>query len=369
MTEVICNAVEQDSDEISFEYSYDEKQFLRMSSRANAKALFVTCIFACYMLAVFGAICVLLFDEKNLQIFYGVCFAAVILLFCILTVCSWRKQIKKMFLLISKDGIARERAEIVGHTVRVTNFCRDSVSDYEKSYISFCKKYKDFFVIRFGNGSAICVPLSERSLRLYDAIKDDALFEKAAAARPAEPCVESPRPTDAMSFEYELTRKGCADMMRRIGMRSARMLFVLGGLFLFAAAVLFVVAFVDDAKTTRLCICGALLVTLAAMYVLRAVNILVANKRNGEDYFDNNSVDGRALYRIELSQQGIVAVNVLKTTRNNFRLSEISRVTKTKDFFAVEFTTRQILPVPFNAETARLYDVLAAAVPQTLGKL
>ena len=370
MTEIICEIAEQNPDEISVEYSYNEKQFVRMSSRMNAKALFVTCVFVCWMFAVIGAICVLLSDDMILQIFFGVCFAVMILLFCIMMVRSSRKQIKKNFLLVSKDGIAHEKAEIVGRSLRVTNFCRDSVSDYDRNYIVLCKKYKDFFVIKFGNGSALYIPMSERSVRLYNAIRDDSLFEKAAAAHPAEPSVEQPRPTDVMSFEYELTRKACVDMMRRVGMKAARIMFVSSGLFLVAAAGFFIAAFVDTVRTTRLCVCGALLTTLTAMYVLFAFNILATNKRNGADYFDNNSVNGRMLYRIELSQQGIVAVNVLKTTRNNFRLSEMSRVTKLKDFFVVEFSTKQILPVPVNAETARLYDVLAAAIPQPLnGKL
>lgn len=350
-------------DAVSVEYSCNLQQYKRMHARINRKATILYAVVVISFIAVVFGVLIALADEWTLQLAAAVMFVVLATVFALSMRKGVRTQAEKNFAMYSKNGIARERIEIVGNSLDVTNLGTDSHVRLDRASITSVQNYGDFFVIRLNIGTSKPVPLTEQTRLLYNALTDSAAFDRAAAAHPSsEPSQPLERPTDVLSFEYELTREQSAHIMRSYGRSKTVPSFVLACSCLILAAFMLKMAIVDRDNVKNVAVYSVLATILFAIGILLIVLYAVGMKnsaRNGANYFDINSLDGKMVQRIELSQQGIVTVNVLKDYRTNFRLADMTKIRRGKDYFVVEFISNQVLPLPFGTETAQLYDLLA----------
>lgn len=351
------------------DFSCDMKQYVAMGKRASALALFVSCCFFSYILVAFAVIAVLFSTGVIGKIVVGSIFLALVAFVFVLSFLRLPKQMKKNFLMQSTDGVLHQTVEIVGNSLVVTNVGNGNVSEYGRSDVKKCVLRKDFFTVYFSNGSSLFVPVCEGTSALYGALTDSAQFDSAALANPQPQHEEQPRPTDVLSYEYTLTQESAVKMITKINAARTKILWLCVVLFTVVAAWFIFYAFTREGETVRCSVSAVMFFSLAILFVYMYATAAVNSKRNGEKCFEMNNVGGEMRYRVELSQQGIVVVNVLKTTRNSFRLADMTRVAKYRDFFSVEFVTNQVLPIPFNTETAKLCDVLTAALPKPLTRL
>ena len=137
--------------------------------------------------------------------------------------------------------------------------------------------------------------------------------------------------------------------------------------FVLLAAVMYVRTFVyGDGKLGLPFVLALAMTVFVLLFIVYSLYVVIKSRKNGAGYFEMSNVDGKCYERIELGQLGIVSVNVLKNTRSEFRIASMARVRRRKKYFVIEFKSGEILPVPFNAETSRLYDVLVSSVPKPL---
>lgn len=355
-------------DMISAEYSYDREQFCRMSRKISLKKnILVSLIVAVLFGTIFGTV-ILLVDEIVVRITLAVMYVVFITMFIVGLRRGARNIREKNFAMYGKDGVISERIEIEGNTLSVANLGTDSHSRVDRSGIRKVRMYDGFFTVALSTGTVKPVPLTPQTRPLYDALTDDALFDRAAAAHPEKlPDRPVERPTNVLCFDYELTREQTVRIMRSYGV--SRMGIVCVSLLIVMGAIVFISGFFKTEKSYFIANLS-LGCVLMAVGILLSVLIFVGIRNvssNGAAYFEMNSRDGKVLQRIELSQQGIVVVNVLKDYRTNFRLADMARIRRGKGYFVVEFATNEVLPIPINAETSRLCDTLVAALTSLRG--
>lgn len=358
-------------DMVQAEYSYDLPQFRRMFMRVTRKTYIISITVAIGFLAVIFGGMVVLSDELILQIGAAVMFVALATAMGLSMRKGARIQAEKNFAMYSKNGIAHERIEIAGNSLYVTDFGTDSHLQLDRTSIAGVQNYGDFFVIKLSVGTNKFVPLTEQTRPLYNALTDSDVFDRAAAANPSsEPVQPTERPADALSFTYELTREQSDYIMRSYGKSKTASSCGLGCVCLAVAALMTALAVIaEGAKNTfAFAAIAAILLAIGILLIVLYAVGLKNSARNGANYFDVNSRDGKMVQRIELSEQGIVAVNVLRDNRTNFRLADMARLRRGKDYFVVEFAANLVLPLPLNDETAQLYDLLAKLLPASGAK-
>lgn len=358
-------ASDADIDKVSAEYSYDAERYRKMYFRSSWGAVILShIVFVAILLSIGVTVTIILDQNIYVRVVFAVVYGAVVLATVFLRVNALRKQLQKTFEMYCEDGKVTERMEIAGNALFVQNLCNQNSSLFERRNIVKVKRYSDFFVVTTASANRYFVPFNGETERLYLALTDSALFERAGCAysRPNVPCE---RTEGVQSFDYTLTRKQATDMMAKISLLCVRGMLITSPFYLAVGVLFFVFAVTGDEPLSFFAL-GGLMCFLTALFVLYSVYVCEKSKKNGKGYFDENSLDGAMQIRIELTQRGIVAVNVLHNTRTEFRLRDMVRVKRVKGYFFLQFASAQILPVPYTSETAKLFEILQNALPKPL---
>ena len=365
------------------EFQYDEKTYRRMSVRIGLAAYAV--IFGALIVAC-GAIMAVVIsnwlkeDVGSLTYVIGALFFALVLgaLLAVMVI-SIRKQLSNSFAMYSANGVLLQRAEISDEELVITNVSRQNVTKINRRDIMSVKKYKDFFVVITNTKVKWAAPLNEQTQLLYDVLtgkssvadlpaKTNVTEEGVAVEKIAEQPTVSEQ-SDALSFEYELSEPQAIDMLTKVITSRLRMaligiiissLFTLG----FLTAVL-VAYFTENAIFTTGVIFVVVFALITALFAFTYGARNKSGRVSGANYFKQQSKDGRCILRIELYNQGIISVNVLRDTRAYFRITDMERVSLFNDFFFVEFKSKELLPVPLTEGTRRLYEILNEGVKQS----
>lgn len=368
------------------EFQYDEKTYRKISARVGAPVyatIFVT------LAVAFGAVMAVVVsnwveDEAGLvTILAGTIFFLLILgTFVAVMLVAIRKQLSKSFAMYSTNGMLIQRAEVTQEEIVITNVSRQNVTRINRRDIASVKNYKNFFVVVTNTKVKWAVPFNEQTRLLYDVLTGKASIQDLPAKPNSEEEVvtveqskvqsdvqpDIPSNSNTLSFEYELSEQQAINMVTKV--LATRLRVAIGGIVfcsLFALGII-VAIFVDyfagnEVPTSRV-IFVLVFAVLDALFVIAYCSKNKSGRTSGSNYFSQQSKEGRCVLRLELYDQGIVSVNVLRDTRAYFRLSDMQRVRLFKDFFLVEFASKEILPVPLTDETKKLYDILNDAIRQ-----
>lgn len=356
-----------ENDKISVEYQCDFNQFRRIFTKLllpSYLTIFGLVFVLLGFVAVFAVVCI---DGLIVKIVYSALFCGALCLVAAIMIKSLRRQIANLFAMHGKDGLVGERLEIEGNNLVIKGLFAEMSAVFDRQSIIKVKRHKEYFSFKLALGSVKAIPLNEQTEQLYIALTDDAVWQRAALANPTKDRDVAVRPTDVMSFEYELSRKQCIEFMTDMALARVAFLILSCVFFVLLAAVMYVRTFVyGDGKLGLPFVLALAMTVFVLLFIVYSLYVVIKSRKNGAGYFEMSNVDGKCYERIELGQLGIVSVNVLKNTRSEFRIASMARVRRRKKYFVIEFKSGEILPVPFNAETSRLYDVLVSSVPKPL---
>ena len=357
------------------EYQYDEKTFRKMAVRISIVAYLILSVILVAILSLGIAFVVdnYLSGERDLKstLISAGMIAIVLVVMIVVFVVSMRKQLSKSFAMYSVDGFVRERVELTDEEIIVTNVPRQSVSKLKRSDVIAVKKYKDFFCVITREKRKWVIPFNEQTTLLFDALTG----KSSAVALSSETKVESTdveQPvqtisTDALSFEYEITEQNAISMLTKVITLRFRIVLAAAILCSVVALGFFSVVIVNywigsDSENAYIYIAFVLLLFAIFFWIMYGSRGK-SGKTSGLNYFNSGEKDGVFLQRVELYEQGIVVVNVLRDTRVRFRFSDMDSVRLCDSFFYVEFKTKELLPVPLTDNTRGLLDILKKGVP------
>lgn len=369
------------------EFQYDEKTYRKMSVRIG---WWIYAVMFGIIFAILAGICGKIIADnvrEGKDWIYSLISAGLFLVILAVLVAAlivgMRKQLAKSFAMYSANGVLLQRAEIVGDEIIVTNVSRQNVTRINTRDIASVKKYKDFFVVNTNTKSKWAVPFDEQTRKLYDALTgktdisqlaketkntaDGSLADEKVVQQPAIPF-----DPNALSFEYELSEQQAVNMLTKV--ISVRFRSVLASLILFAVvtavylALMLISYLTGDEILTRHIIMSVVCACGTVFFAVAYANKNKSGRVSGENYFKQQSKDGQCKLRVELYDQGIVTFNVLRDTRTLFRLADMEAVKLFNDFFYVEFTSKEVLPIPLTDDTRRLYDILNNAIKPAQGK-
>ena len=360
------------------EYKYDEKTYVKMCMRIG---IWVYVAILSVPVAIFAGVCasIIASDVKEGEdwVFTLLAVGLLAVLFAILVAAMFvgiRKQLSKSFAMYSANGITHERVEITDEELIITNVSRQSVVKLKRSNIASVKLYKNFFTVVNKMKANWVVPLNGQTQLLYDVLTGRANPSNVPTDVKAEEGVtveehhadSVPHDPNALSFEYELTEQQAIAMLTKI--ISVRFRIVLAAIVVtsFLALVLTAITVGNyltgneiDTWDIVLAVAGAI---GAALFTVAYCGKNKKGRTLGSNYFQNSAKDGSFVQRIELYDQGIVVANRLRETRLYFRLTDMDRVCLFKDFFFVEFKSKELLPIPLTEQTRKLYDILNNAI-------
>ena len=362
------------------EFKYDEKTYRKMSLRLVwwFYAIIFGVLLAAYAWIMGSVISNMVTQKTDLVILVmGIVFLVILLAAMVVTmVVGVRRQLSKSFTMYSDNGVVIQQAEVTDEELIIRNVSRQNVTRTNRRDIASVKKYKGFFVVTTNAKVKWAVPLDENTQLLYDVLTGKAsvadlptqskseeshLAEEKTTQQP-----DIPLQSNALNFEYELSEQQAVSMLTKVISVRFRMLLastiILAG---FTAFFLFMTV-TDYLKSQQITaanlIFAVLFAVLTALSFVVYVNKNKSGKISGNNYFQQQSKDGQCMQRVELYDQGIVVVNILRDTRVYFRLADMEKVSLFADFFFVDFKSKEVLPVPLTDSTKKLYDILNAAV-------
>lgn len=370
------------------QFSYDEKTYRRMSARVGLLGYAI--IFGTLIVA-YGVLMGIIISNwvkegsDLITMLIGIILSlGVLAALIVVMIIAIRKQFSKSFTMYSANGVVLQGVEITDEELVVNNLSRQNVTRINRRDIASVKKYKTFFVVVTNAKVKWAVPFDGQTQLLYDVLTGKASVtdlpakanephdENVAETQRVAEQVVAPAPSDALSFEYQLTEQQAINMLTKV--ITSRLRVVLIGMIITSLLTLVVTAtvlveyFTVNAVSTSRVIFIAVFALLTAFCAITYGNKNKSGRISGGNYFNQQSKDGKCVLRIELYNQGIVSVNVLRDTRVYFRISDMLRIKMFNDFFLVEFKSQEVLPIPLNEDTRKLYDILNNGVQHSQHK-
>ena len=365
------------------EYQYDEKKFKKMAVRASLPLLL-----AMYgvMLAIFAFVFGVAIDKylkgnSLTSVAILLILSVVILVTVVASIVIFVRQLSKNFAMYCDNGVVHEAVEVIGDEIVVTNFSCNSVARRPKSEIVAVKKYKDFFAVTVKPRVKWVVPFNEQTKLLYNVLTGAAGWDSLPGAKSSADIaanketapVESTQDSEGiLTFDYQLTEETSVSMLKKVLYKKLRVLLICGIIFsaisLLGLITFFAMVFTGtevSASFATIFIEG--LVFSAVFYILYGVGGVVTGKKRGLAYFENISVNGVAQQSIELYDKGIYVVNKARDTRVQLRFSVMQKLVVCKDFFYLDLTSKEVLPIPLTDSTRKLCDLLKQHVAQRKG--